>query len=63
MSLKKEFHTTHFTTKDSSASDVLHVPERLRKVKILELEDGGGKTLQKKNADYTVNKLKAYKNR
>lgn len=41
-----------FTKKDMSVSDVLLAPEQSRKASHLEQEDGGGKTNQKKNADY-----------
>ena len=45
------FHTINYTTEDTQASDVFLAPERLKRVKTQEQEDGGGKALTTENAD------------
>jgi hypothetical protein len=61
ISKKILFHTTNFTTKDSLVLDVLLVLDPLKKVKILELVDGGGKTLNIKSVVYTLNSILNFK--
>ena len=52
-----EFLIIRYTIKVLSVFDAHLALERLKKMKTLEQADGGGKTIQKKSAEYIQNKL------